>query len=148
MEGNTVPATLKTMARFFISEERKRGLRGAVKRKRERWGGVFIRFFETQVSSLAVYSSPSDRDVPASASRAGFAQWVYTGRNSSAHLSLRGGKWCQQVRLLSHSEDLQNVRGLCSRRLLRLIRWQEQMRGQTSGRVDKVRPYRREYRPG
>lgn len=68
------------------------------------------------MSSLAVYSSPSDRsgplptDVPASPSRTGFEWRVCVGRNPSAHLPFRGGGWSLQIRLLSHSEDIQSVR--------------------------------------
>ena len=106
------------MARFrFLRRGEEKREEGDEEKKREKDGTRFLFEFrgETQVSSLTVYSSPSDRDglptdVRASPRRAGFERWVRVGRNPSAHMSFRGGGWCLQIRLLSHSEDIQNVR--------------------------------------
>lgn len=119
--GNSIPATLKTMIRLFFwgggggGEDKK----GNEEKKRERGGTRFLlRFLPGDPSLfppsrlLVPIRSGSLTDVLTCPRRTGLDRWVQAGRNPSVHLPFRRGGWCSQIHVLSHSEDLQNVRGL------------------------------------
>ena len=93
---------------------------GRVMRKgKERGGTRFLLHFQLGDPSLlqprrllVPIRSGSSTDVLTCPRRTGLGRWVQAGRNPSAHLSFRGGGWCSQIRVLSHSENIQIVRGL------------------------------------